>query len=307
MHPHYMKRARAINPWNPANPSAPPLPPRDSIFLPSYTDVQIAFLQERKFDSEVIFPMPVPVSRIPGAPVPFIPVPAPVPAPTTVLHIGNQNPHALATRSQTTVMATFHRRAEAKELTMALYSGPNTNVGKIINTISDTLLYRFHLRLIDNHGQPIDSEGRRIPRPRRELYPRKFRYTEYKMAKKTSSLRYRKAAENRLASSLMGRMKDQGKLAFSITKNWREFNQIERFRARIDFQDMIDRNTTYMYEREKKQFYNDPKNQDKPFYPRYLPIVVSRTKDIDDWRIKTGPNGQLIQPQIVMPSLSPNR
>jgi hypothetical protein len=239
--------------------------------------------------------------------MPVVPAPAPAPAPATVLHIAN--PQALVMRSQTKVTALFVRREEIKELIGVDYHGPNTNLGKIINTVSDNLLYRFHLGLIDNHGQPFDNEGRRIPRPYRE--PRKFRYTEYKMkhkmAKKTSSLRCRKAAENRLASSLTGRMRDEGKLSFSVTKNWREFRQIERFSARIDFQDMIDRNTTYKYEREKKQFYSDPKNEDKPFYPRYLPIVVSRTKDIDDWRIRTGPNGQLIQPQIVMPSLAPNK
>ena len=240
--------------------------------------------------------------------MPVAPAPAPTPAPSTVLHIGNQNPSALASRNETRVTASFHRRAEAKELSMKLYSGPNTNLGKIINSLSDTLLYRFHLRLVDNHGQPIDSEGRRIPRPSSFRPARKYRYTEYKKAaKKTSSLRCRKTAENRSASSLMAKMRDEGKLSFAITKNWREFPQIERFSARIDFQDMIDRSTTYMYEREKKQFYSDPKNEDKPFYPRYLPIVVSRTKDIDDWRIKTGPNGQLIQPQIVMPPLSTNK
>ena len=305
MHPRYMNRARAINPWNPANPSPPPLPPRDSIFLPAYTDAQIAFLQGTYDTTIPIPPMPVPSSRIPGGLMPVAPAPAPAPTPATVLHIGNQNPSALATRNQTRVTANFHRRAEAKELSQKLYSGPNTNLGKVINTVSDTLLYRFHLGLIDNHGQPIDSEGCRIPRPPRPA--RKFRYTEYKKPKKTSSLRCRKAAQNRSASSLIGKMRDEGKLSFSIAKNWRDFHQIERFSARIDFQDMIDRSTTYMYEREKKQFYSDPKNQDKPFYPRYLPIVISRTKDIDDWRIKTGPNGQLIQPQIVMPSLSSNK
>lgn len=304
-----MNRARAFNPWNPANPSPPPLPPRDSIFIPAYDDIQIAFLQGRELDDDVVVPpMPVPLSRIPGGPMPVAPAPAPTPAPATVLHIGNQNPSALASRNETRVTASFHRRAEAKELSLKLYSGPNTNLGKIINSLSGTLLYRFHLRLIDNHGQPIDSEGRRIPRPSSFRPARKYRYTEYKKAaKKTSSLRCRKTAENRSASSLMAKMRDEGKLSFSITKNWREFPQIERFSARIDFQDMIDRSTTYMYEREKKQFYSDPKNEDKPFYPRYLPIVVSRTKDIDDWRIKTGPNGQLIQPQIVMPSLSTNK
>ncbi|KIM46785.1 hypothetical protein M413DRAFT_262612 [Hebeloma cylindrosporum] len=294
MFPPYINRARALNPHNPANPRPPPLPPRDSISIPAYSDEQIQQLRAGTAAPMPVLQGPVPPGLIPTAP-------GPAPPPITVLHIGgNQNPNLALVLNKNMVTAMQKRRAECAEQNATLFAA----ISMILGVLIDTLLYRFSLGIINNAGRLIDSEGRPIPRsPRPE---RKRRYVEqHKQSKKTSSLRYRKG-KGGMATSFTDRLRDSGHLGFSVSKNWRDFQQIDRFRERINHKDEIDRNYTYMYEREKALFYRDPNNEGKPFYPRFLPIVGGKAKNIDDWRITTGPNGQLVQPQIVMPSLPQN-